>query len=41
VLQEAGGNAVKFGSGPTYARWRIANPAAARAWLHDWLAQCD
>jgi trehalose 6-phosphate phosphatase len=41
VVQEAGGHAVKVGSGPTIARWRLANPAAARAWLQDWLAQCD
>jgi trehalose 6-phosphate phosphatase len=41
VVQEAGGHAVKVGSGSTIARWRLANPAAARAWLQDWLAQCD
>ena len=41
VVQEAGGHAVKVGSGSTIARWRLANPSAARAWLQDWLAQCD
>ena len=40
VVQELGGHAVKVGSGPTVARSRLANPAAARAWLQDWLAQC-
>jgi len=39
VVQELGGHAVKVGSGPTAARWRLANPAAARAWLLEWLAQ--
>jgi trehalose 6-phosphate phosphatase len=40
LVQELGGHAVKVGSGQTVARWRLANPAAARAWLQDWLAQC-
>jgi len=40
VVQELGGHAVKVGSGATAARFRLANPAAARAWLEEWLAQC-
>ena len=40
VVQELGGHAIKVGSGQTVARFRLANPAAARAWLQDWLAQC-
>src|SRR5438270_3758605 len=35
VVQELGGHAVKVGSGATTARFRLANPAAARAWLHE------
>jgi len=41
VVQRLGGHAIKVGSGQTIARCRLANPAAARAWLQDWLAQCD
>jgi trehalose 6-phosphate phosphatase len=41
VVERLGGHAIKVGPGATAARWRLANPAAARAWLNDWLAQCD
>ena len=37
VIDRMGGHAIKVGSGATVARWRVANPAAARAWLADWL----
>ena len=40
VLERMGGHSIKVGPGPSAARWRLANPAAARAWLHEWLAQC-
>jgi trehalose 6-phosphate phosphatase len=40
VVERIGGHSLKVGPGPTAARWRLANPAAARAWLHEWLAQC-
>jgi len=40
VVERMGGHPLKVGPGPTAARWRLANPAAARAWLHEWLAQC-
>jgi trehalose 6-phosphate phosphatase len=37
VVNAMGGHAVKVGEGPSVARWRIDNPAAARAWLRGWL----
>ena len=37
VVQRLGGHAIKIGSGPTAAAWRLLNPAAARAWLKEWL----
>ena len=40
VVERLGGHSVKIGSGPTDARWRLANPAAARAWLREWLEKC-
>ena len=40
VVERMGGHSLKVGPGPTVARWRLANPAAARAWLQEWLAQC-
>jgi trehalose-6-phosphatase len=27
--------------GASAAKWRLADPADARAWLRAWLAQCD
>ena len=40
VVEGLGGHAIKVGPGTTAAKWRLANPAAARGWLNDWLAQC-
>jgi trehalose 6-phosphate phosphatase len=37
MVDRMGGYAIKVGPGPTVAHWRVANPAAARAWLDDWL----
>src|SRR4051812_26748985 len=37
VVQRLGGHAIKIGSGTTAAACRLLNPAAARAWLQDWL----
>jgi trehalose 6-phosphate phosphatase len=40
VVARMGGHSIKVGPGPTVAPWRLANPAAARAWLEEWLVQC-
>jgi trehalose 6-phosphate phosphatase len=37
VVNRLGGHSVKVGEGPSLARWRLENPAAARAWLGAWL----
>lgn len=37
VVQRLGGLAIKIGAGATVAPWRLVNPAAARAWLGEWL----
>jgi trehalose 6-phosphate phosphatase len=37
VINRLGGHSVKVGEGPSAARWRLENPAAARAWLAAWL----
>jgi trehalose 6-phosphate phosphatase len=37
VVNRMGGHTIKVGDGPSAARWRIANPAAARGWLGDWI----
>ena len=37
VVNRLGGHSVKVGEGPSAARWRLENPAAARAWLGGWL----
>jgi trehalose 6-phosphate phosphatase len=37
MVNRLGGYAVKVGEGPSAARWRLENPAAARAWLESWL----
>jgi trehalose 6-phosphate phosphatase len=37
VVDRLGGHSIKVGHGATVARWRLPHPAAARAWLNEWL----
>ncbi|HYR34942.1 MAG TPA: trehalose-phosphatase [Burkholderiales bacterium] len=39
VVERLGGHSIKVGPGPTVARWRLPNPAAARTWLGEWLGE--
>jgi trehalose 6-phosphate phosphatase len=39
VINRLGGHSVKIGEGETAARWRLADPAAAKAWLGAWMAE--
>ena len=39
VVNRLGGHSVKIGRGETSARWRLADPAAAKAWLGAWVDQ--
>ena len=39
AVNRLGGHAVRVGAGPSAARWRLASPEAARAWLRAWLEQ--
>ena len=36
VINRLGGHSVKIGQGKTAARWRLADPAAAKGWLGAW-----
>ena len=37
VVNQLNGHSIKVGPGPTDARWRLANPSAAKAWLGAWM----
>jgi trehalose 6-phosphate phosphatase len=37
VVNRLEGHSIKVGAGETAARWRLANPSAARAWLRQWM----
>ncbi|HET7671536.1 MAG TPA: trehalose-phosphatase [Burkholderiales bacterium] len=41
VVERLGGHSIKIGPGATEAKWRLPHPAAARAWLGDWLARAS
>jgi trehalose 6-phosphate phosphatase len=37
VVNAMGGHTIKIGEGESAARWRLEHPAAARAWLAQWI----
>ncbi|MEW6691020.1 MAG: trehalose-phosphatase [Pseudomonadota bacterium] len=40
VVNRLGGHSVKVGPGASRARWRLADAAAVRAWLRQYVEQC-
>jgi trehalose 6-phosphate phosphatase len=40
VVNAMAGHTIKVGEGDSAARWRLANPSAAKAWLAAWLEKC-
>jgi trehalose 6-phosphate phosphatase len=40
VVNRLDGYSVKIGEGETAARWRLADPAAAKSWLGAWMDAC-
>lgn len=41
VVERLGGHSIKIGPGATEAKWRLPHPAAARAWLGEWLERAS
>jgi trehalose 6-phosphate phosphatase len=39
LINRVGGHSVKVGPGESAARWRLADAAAVRAWLRDFVAR--
>jgi len=39
VVNRLEGHSIKVGAGATDARWRLQDPAAAKAWLAAWINQ--
>jgi trehalose 6-phosphate phosphatase len=39
VVNRLEGHSIKIGEGPTEARWRLKDPAAAKGWLAAWIDQ--
>jgi trehalose 6-phosphate phosphatase len=37
AVNRLGGHSVKIGEGESAARWRLADPAAAKSWLGAWM----
>jgi trehalose 6-phosphate phosphatase len=37
VVNRLAGHSIKVGDGETAARWRLADPTAAKAWLGAWM----
>ena len=39
AVNRLNGHSIKVGAGPTEALWRLKDPAAAKAWLTNWIDQ--